>query len=306
MFKALHFGVKSKNYISFKRTSMISSLRSFSKNNSLLPIASLLRQEYPLNVSRSSYLVNLNTLRSYSTAPEQDVSNQKQDKQSEKDDKQSREQGKHPLQFSLRTRIIIGVLGVSSIVGYMFYLERLKQRMKARERMKQLKVVGFGGDWALVNAHTGQRCNNDDFKDKWLIIYFGFTNCPDICPDELEKVLKVVDKIDNDAKLPNITPIFVTIDPARDDCAQVKKYCEEFSPKLIGLTGNAEEIQRVAGAYRVYMNVHEPDKDGEYLVDHSIIHYLVNPRQEFVDYYQRSVPEDKVFESIKRHMTENI
>jgi len=206
--------------------------------------------------------------------------------------------------MSLRARLAITSVIALSIVAYMTYLQQEKNLRQSKDRLKQLKSAGLGGDWELINAHNGQLCSNADFKDQWLLVYFGFTHCPDICPDELAKILKVLDSIDDDKTLPKITPIFITIDPARDDCTQVKKYCEEFSPKLIGLTGTAEQINKAALAYRVYINVHKADENGEYLVDHSIIHYLMNPDGDFVDYYGASVPEEKVLASIVRHMTQ--
>lgn len=103
-------------------------------------------------------------------------------------------------------------------------------------------------------------------------LQFGFTNCPDICPEELDKMSNVVDKLSAIHGPDSILPVFITCDPARDSVAAIKTYCKDFHPKLIGLTGTYQDIKKVCKTYRVYFST-PPDAKAtdDYLVDHSIL-----------------------------------
>jgi protein SCO1/2 len=112
---------------------------------------------------------------------------------------------------------------------------------------------------------------------------------PDICPEELDKMAQIVDSIDaKHGKV--INPVFITCDPARDTLAATSIYVSEFHPRLIGLTGSYEAIKEACKAYRVYFSTPPgADPSGDYLVDHSIFFYLMDPDGKFVDAFGRSV-----------------
>lgn len=103
---------------------------------------------------------------------------------------------------------------------------------------------------------------------KWTLIYFGFTNCPDICPEELDKMSNVVTQIDKE-KGPIVRPVFVSVDPARDSVPAVASYVAEFHPRLVGLTGDYDNVKKTCKVYRVYFST-PPDAKAtdDYLVDH--------------------------------------
>lgn len=132
------------------------------------------------------------------------------------------------------------------------------------------KSVGrpqIGGPFTLLDQ-TGKEFTDKDLLGKWSLIYFGFTNCPDICPEELDKMANVVDVIDKESG-PVVTPVFVSVDPARDGVPQVAHYVEEFHPRLIGLTGDYDSVKKACKSYRVYFST-PPDAKAtdDYLVDH--------------------------------------
>lgn len=106
-------------------------------------------------------------------------------------------------------------------------------------------------------------------------IYFGFSHCPDICPDELDKMAKMIDIV-KDKRGNVLKPVFITCDPARDTPAVIKEYLSEFHPDIVGLTGTWEQVKACCKQYRVYFSTPPSVKPGQdYLVDHSIYFYLM-------------------------------
>ncbi|KAF9933049.1 Cu-binding protein [Modicella reniformis] len=192
--------------------------------------------------------------------------------------------------------------------GLLYYFRKEKKRVEvarveearlARENISYGKPK-IGGPFSLID-HNGVRTTNEDFKGRYMLIYFGFTNCPDICPDELDKMALVVDSVNRDSEFGNvITPIFITCDPQRDSVAEIKDYVKEFHKDLIGLTGSMEEIAKTAKAYRVYVSKPPKLAEGEdYLVDHSIFFYLMSPEGQFVECYGRDHDAEHVSKSVK-------
>ena len=176
--------------------------------------------------------------------------------------------------------------------------------MEKRKRASQTSVVSeeqigkpsLGGPWTLYDAKTARPITSEDLKGKFQLIYMGFTYCPDVCPEELQKQAAVVEAVDKalaGTELAGIVqPVFITVDPKRDTLAQVRMYVREFHPRLLGLTGAPEQIKKVTRLFRVYYNegVRTTTADGEedYLVDHSIIHYLMGPDNQLVDFYGKN------------------
>ncbi|KAK3593255.1 hypothetical protein CHS0354_012345 [Potamilus streckersoni] len=221
-------------------------------------------------------------------------------------------QGNEPEKESLGKRgpITWKVLGyfiaVGSVIVIAFRWKRKSLERKHNEAWEGLKEksVGrpsIGGTFSLID-HEGKPRSSSDFHGQWILLYFGFTHCPDICPDELEKMIDVVDKIDSMMKLPKLTPVFITIDPERDTVAVVKEYIKEFSPKLVGLTGTIKQVEEASRAYRIYFSPGPKDADNDYIVDHSIIMYLVNPDGNFVEYYGQNATATDMVPSIAKHM----
>lgn len=213
----------------------------------------------------------------------------------------SAEKGKGKGPITWKSLGFLSVVGAGSL-AFMYYVKNEKEEAIMRERKRQLGKAKIGGRWDLIDS-TGKTRTSEEFNGKWLLIYFGFTHCPDVCPDELEKMALVVDAIDKNPDSPNIQPIFITVDPERDSKEVVAKYVKEFSPKLLGLTGSKEQISNVCKAFRVYFSAGPRDSDDDYIVDHTIIMYLVNPDGEFVDYYGQSRDKDQVTDSILVNMT---
>jgi protein SCO1 len=137
-----------------------------------------------------------------------------------------------------------------------------------------------GGPFTLEDGN-GKQVTDRDFHGKHMLVYFGYTFCPDVCPTTLNEVADALDHLG--AKANSLEPIFITVDPKRDTPAVVKQYTAAFSPKLIGLTGTPEQIANVAKAYRVYYAEHRTGPGpNDYSMDHSSILYLMGPDGKFI------------------------
>ena len=136
----------------------------------------------------------------------------------------------------------------------------------------------IGGNFTLTNQDGG-KTSESEFKGQYRIIYFGYSYCPDVCPIDLANImlgLKQAEK-ENPALSKKIQPIFISVDPERDTPAVLKQYVSAFHPRLIGLTGTAEEIAAVAEKYLIIYDIRKDESSSEYLVDHSRQAYLFGP-----------------------------
>lgn len=136
-------------------------------------------------------------------------------------------------------------------------------------------------------------------------VYFGFSHCPDICPEELDKMAITLNILKRTAppNSPAVLPVFITCDPARDTPAVLASYLAEFHPDIIGLTGTWEQIKDVCKKYRVYFSTPEGVKKGQdYLVDHSIYFYLMDPEGDFVEAIGRQHSPEQAAGLIREHV----
>ncbi|KAK9761876.1 Cu-binding protein [Basidiobolus ranarum] len=191
---------------------------------------------------------------------------------------------------------------------YYFSLEKAKMKEAQKKVVGENKYYGkpkLGGPFELVDQN-GKAVTDQDFAGRYMLVYFGFTHCPDICPDELDKIGEVIDALDADKSVKEeIVPIFITCDPQRDTVDKIKEYVKDFHPKLIGMTGNFDQVKKVAKAYRVYFSMPPNVQEGEdYLVDHSIFFYLMGPDGKFIDCYGKESTAERVTVQIKKHIEE--
>ena len=158
----------------------------------------------------------------------------------------------------------------------------------------------IGGPFTLVDQN-GKTVTDRDFRGKYMLIFFGYTFCPDVCPTTLAVEAEALDKIG--ARADKIVPIFITVDPMRDTPEKLKMYLSAFDglstsrPGFVGLTGTDEEIEKAADAYEVYYMAHLDGRfggDEGYSVDHSGNVYLMDPEGKFVSYYSQGISPDEL------------
>jgi len=137
-----------------------------------------------------------------------------------------------------------------------------------------------GGPFILQDGDTRQ-VTDRDFRGKYMLVYFGYTFCPDVCPTTLNEVADAMERLG--PKAGKLQPIFITVDPKRDTPVVMKQYTAAFTPRLIGLTGSPEQIAQVAREYRVYYAEHRTGPGpGDYSMDHSSVIYLMGPDGRFI------------------------
>jgi cytochrome oxidase Cu insertion factor (SCO1/SenC/PrrC family) len=160
-----------------------------------------------------------------------------------------------------------------------------------------------GGPFELTD-HTGKPRTNSDFRGKLMLVYFGFTYCPDVCPTDLQAIGLALDKLGTDGD--SVQPLFITVDPERDTPQHLAEYVPMFHPRLIGLTGSAEAIRKAADAYKVYYAKVDPPKGdgGYYTVDHTAFIYLMDREGNYLGFFPPGTSADRMVEIIRPRLGE--
>ena len=140
--------------------------------------------------------------------------------------------------------------------------------------------IAIGGPFRLTDAE-GRTVTDRDFLGKWMLVYFGYTNCPDTCPTALNDIANALDMLW--PKAADIAPVFITIDPARDTPAIIGAYTAKFDKRITGLTGTPEELAHVEKEYRVYASSEPHEDHGRAVLDHSSVIVIMNPQGRFAD-----------------------
>lgn len=205
----------------------------------------------------------------------------------------------------------IAIAAIFVVVAIQLYSLNKKQPHEA--------VIGeatIGGHYTLTNQ-DGQKVSDTDFGDKLRLVFFGFTNCPSICPAAMAVITETMTGLGDDAA--KVQPVFITVDPERDTVEQMKSYVSSFHPSIQALTGTKEEIEPVVKAYRVYSKKvteggaqgygehasHESGnaaKDQNYMMDHSSYIYLVDKDGKYLTHFTSEQPSSALIEGIKKYI----
>jgi len=154
-----------------------------------------------------------------------------------------------------------------------------------------------GGPFALTD-HTGKPRTDRDFRGELMLVYFGFTYCPDVCPTDLMAIGQTLDLLGADAE--KVQPLFITVDPERDTAEHLADYVTLFHPRLIGLTGGLDAIREAADAYKVYFaKVATGKDDASYTVDHTAYIYLMDRDGKYLGFFPPGTSAERMVEIIR-------
>ena len=154
----------------------------------------------------------------------------------------------------------------------------------------------IGGPFKLVDQN-GRTVTNTDLEGKWLLVYFGYTHCPDACPTALNNIALALDDLGIEKK--EVRPVFITIDPERDTSQALKDYVAAFGAPILALTGNDAAIAQAAAEYRVYYAKH-PEAGGDYSMDHTSIIYVMDPKGRFTASFTGEDPPAEIAARLKK------
>jgi protein SCO1 len=205
-------------------------------------------------------------------------------------------------QFKNRLRRTAALAFIALLIGATIGFIQLSNRNNATVIDKgttPMAGVAIGGPFTLTD-HNGNIVTEKSYSGQYKLVFFGFTNCPMVCPTGLQKMAKALDTLGYAEK--NIQPILISVDPERDTPDVLKQYVNQFHPKLVGLTGTKTDIENVQKAYRVYSAKVQDDTMTDYTMDHSAFMYLMSPDGKLVSLYQDSDTAEQIAADIKKNL----
>jgi cytochrome oxidase Cu insertion factor (SCO1/SenC/PrrC family) len=190
------------------------------------------------------------------------------------------------------TAFLLAVLVICGILLYRLWFDRMSPAITSGAAL-------VGGPFELTDQ-DGKKVTNQTYKGKLMLIYFGFTYCPDACPTALGVMSAALDKLDVAAE--RVVPILITVDPERDTPQILKDYVSNFHPRMVGLTGTPEQIAQVAKAYRVFYQK-APGATGEdYLMDHTLLIYLMDGEGHYISHFGPDAKPEQIADEIREHL----
>jgi protein SCO1 len=181
------------------------------------------------------------------------------------------------------------ILGTGAIVA-------LSLRDNSQGAAGTLLSAAIGGPFKLVDQN-GHTVTNTDLEGKWLLVYFGYTHCPDACPTALNNIALALSDLGAEKK--EVSPVFITVDPERDTSQAMKDYVSAFGAPILALTGSNAAIAQAAREYRVYYAKH-PEAGGDYSMDHSSIIYVMDPKGRFTASFTGEDPPEQMAARLKK------
>jgi protein SCO1/2 len=179
-------------------------------------------------------------------------------------------------------------------------LPEARNALIAKARVHVVGEALIGGAFQLVD-HTGKRVTDKDFRGRYMLVQFGFTFCPDVCPTGLQLMSAALAELGPLAA--RVTPVFISVDHERDTPEVLGKYVTAFHPRIVGLTGSADDIRNAARAYRVYFaKVKDPSSGLDYSYDHSAITYLMDRNGKYVAHFPLGISVNAMTKRLRAHI----
>lgn len=157
----------------------------------------------------------------------------------------------------------------------------------------------IGGPFNLIDEH-GRKRTDKDFRGKLLLVYFGYTSCPDVCPTDLQQIGAAIDSLGQAGDA--VQPLFITLDPARDTTVRLAAYVPPFHPRLVGLGGSAAAVHKAAEAYRVFYKKVPIGTKGDYGYDHAAFTYLMDRQGKYLGYFPPGTSASRMAEVMRLHL----
>lgn len=187
------------------------------------------------------------------------------------------------------------VIFVILMLMYFFLPQKYKDYLFVKENVGQKVLIG--GNYELIGK-DGKIYSNESFLGKPLLVFFGFTFCPDICPYGLTTISEVLDSLGRDAD--KINSVFITLDPERDSYARISEFVENFHPNIVGLSGSVEKIKNVADLWKVYnKKVYLESSELAYTIDHSAYIYLMDKKGKYLTHFSHTSEPSDITKKIK-------
>ncbi len=199
----------------------------------------------------------------------------------------------------LRTIAILALVFVGGVLGSLWYITRDRGNDDQFAQCRMSAVAGgssaIGGPFELV-SETGETVTDKDVFTEPSLLYFGYTFCPDVCPLDTARNAEAITLLEERGQM--VQPVFISVDADRDTPETMKEFTDIMHPRMLGLTGSAEQVKAASQAYRTYYKKQD-DGDPEYfLIDHSTFSYLVLPEHGFVEYFKRDLTPEQVADQI--------
>jgi protein SCO1 len=192
--------------------------------------------------------------------------------------------------------ILIGsVIGLVILLGYMAILDKPEQQSGSRSSGQAL----IGGPFHL-DGHDGNSYSPADFEGRYMLLYFGYSFCPDVCPIDMTRMTMALDILDAEGvDLAGLQPLFITIDPARDTMEALGEFLGNFHPAFIGLRGSDAATAEAARSYRVYYAKGEVIDEDTYLMNHSNLFYLMGPDGRYITHFDETYSPARIADVLK-------
>jgi protein SCO1/2 len=195
-----------------------------------------------------------------------------------------------------RALILLAIALAGAVAAFYYAREKPAEevgRAEAARMMKDLMLgkARVGGPFTLTDQHGSPR-SLADFRGKLVLLYFGYTFCPDVCPTDLLAIGRLIQALGRDGNA--VQPVFVTLDPERDTQAVIGNYATAFHPRFVALRGSERETRRIATAYKVYYEKVKPPGSSTYVIDHTAFIFLLDREGDYVAFFPPGTTVDRM------------
>ena len=195
--------------------------------------------------------------------------------------------------------VVVVFLAMGAMAVHAHEVNGVKHAEPKTELPKGVKL--FGGPFSLTD-HNGKARTDADFQGKYMLVNFGYTSCPDICPTALSTITGALDELG--APADKVQPLFISVDPDRDTQNVLAEYAKHFHPQFLMLRGNEAQTRAVSKAYRIHRTkvVVEDAEDDDYLVNHSSLTYLMDKQGKFLTIFPHGTPAEKMAVTMAKYV----